>query len=122
MVKLNFPRELRLLTPEHFKYVFQQPFRASSPEITILARQNHLEHPRLGLTVAKKHLKRAHDRNRIKRLCRESFRLSQHRLPSYDFVVVAKQGIGRLDNRTLWQILDKLWLRHIHLAQKFSSD
>ena len=122
MVKLNFPRELRLLTPEHFKYVFQQPFRASSPEITILARQNHLEHPRLGLTVAKKHLKRAHDRNRIKRLCRESFRLSQHRLPSYDFVIVAKQGIGRLDNRTLWQTLDKLWLRHIHLAQKFSSD
>ena len=118
MVKLNFPRELRLLTPEHFKYVFQQPFRASSPEITILSRQNHLEHPRLGLTVAKKHLKRAHDRNRIKRLCRESFRLSQHRLPSYDFVIVAKQGIGRLDNRTLWQILDKLWQRHIRLAQK----
>lgn len=54
MVKLNFPRELRLLTPEHFKYVFQQPFRASSPEITILARKNNLEHPRLGLTVAKK--------------------------------------------------------------------
>ena len=107
-----------MLTPEHFKYVFQQPFRASSPEITILARQNHLEYPRLGLTVAKKHLKCAHDRNRIKRLCRESFRLSQHRLPSYDFVIVAKQGIGRLDNRTLWQILDKLWQRHIRLAQK----
>ena len=107
-----------MLTPEHFKYVFQQPFHASSPEITILARQNHLEHPRLGLTVAKKHLKRAHDRNRIKRLCRESFRLSQRRLPSYDFVIVAKQGIGRLDNRTLWQILDKLWQRHIRLAQK----
>lgn len=122
MVKLNFPRELRLLTPEHFKYVFQQPFRASLPEITILARKNNLEHPRLGLTVAKKHLKRANARNRIKRLCRESFRLSQHRLPSYDFVIVAKQGIGRLDNRTLWQTLDKLWLRHIHLAQKFSSD
>ena len=118
MVKLNFPRELRLLTPEHFKYVFQQPFRASSPEITILARQNRLEHPRLGLTVAKKYLKRAHDRNRIKRLCRESFRLSQHRLPSYDFVIVAKQGISCLDNRTLWQILDKLWQRHIRLAQK----
>ncbi|SSZ30021.1 Ribonuclease P protein component [Aggregatibacter aphrophilus] len=106
-----------MLTPEHFKYVFQQPFRASSPEITILARKNNLEHPRLGLTVAKKHLKRANARNRIKRLCRESFRLSQHSLPSYDFVIVAKQGIGRLDNRTLWQTLDKLWLRHIHLAQ-----
>lgn len=118
MVKLNFPRELRLLTPEYFKYVFQQPSRASSPEITILARKNHLEHPRLGLTVAKKHLKRAHDRNRIKRLVRESFRLSQHRLPACDFVFVAKGGIGKLDNSSFVQILEKLWQRHIRLVQK----
>ncbi|WP_386692313.1 MULTISPECIES: ribonuclease P protein component [unclassified Lonepinella] len=122
MVKLNFSRELRLLTPEHFKYVFQEPLRSSAPEITILARKNNLTHPRLGLTVAKKHLKRAHDRNRIKRLCRESFRLLQHSLPNYDFVIVAKAGIGKLDNPTLTQTLDKLWQRHIRLAKKFSSN
>ncbi|MCK3658310.1 ribonuclease P protein component [Pasteurellaceae bacterium Pebbles2] len=109
-----------MLTPSHFKYVFQEPLRASTPEITILARKNTLEHPRLGLTVAKKHLKRAHDRNRIKRLCRESFRLLQHELPAYDFVIVAKAGIGKLDNPTLLQILDKLWQRHIRLAKKSS--
>lgn len=118
MVKLNFSRELRLLTPIQFKNVFEQPFRASTPEIKILARKNNLEHPRLGLTVAKKHLKRAHERNRIKRLVRESFRLSQHRLPAYDFVFVAKNGIGKLDNSAFAQILEKLWQRHIRLAQK----
>ncbi|PJG83925.1 ribonuclease P protein component [Caviibacterium pharyngocola] len=121
MIKLNFSRELRLLTPVQFKFVFQQPLRASSPELTILARPNNLTHSRLGLTVAKKHLKRAHDRNRIKRVCRESFRLTQHRLPHCDFVIVAKQGIGKLDNRTLFTTLDKLWHRHIRLAQKSSS-
>ncbi|XHN44008.1 Ribonuclease P protein component [Lonepinella sp. MS14434] len=110
------------MTPEHFKYVFQEPLRSSAPEITILARKNNLTHPRLGLTVAKKHLKRAHDRNRIKRLCRESFRLLQHSLPNYDFVIVAKAGIGKLDNPTLTQTLDKLWQRHIRLAKKFSSN
>ncbi len=118
MITLNFSRELRLLTPSQFKYVFQDPLRASSPEITILARQNDLEHPRLGLTVAKKHLKRAHDRNRIKRVCRESFRTLQHQLPAYDFIIVAKAGIGKLDNRTLFATLDKLWKRHLRLTQK----
>lgn len=51
---LAFPRELRLLTPRHFDYVFQQPQRASSPEITILGRLNELGYPRIGLTIAKK--------------------------------------------------------------------
>ncbi|KGQ70771.1 ribonuclease P [Chelonobacter oris] len=117
MIKHKFLRESRLLTPEQFKFVFQQPVRASRPEITILARANQLAIPRLGLTVAKKHLKRAHERNRIKRLCREYFRLHQHDLPAMDFVVVAKKGIGELDNRTLTDILGKLWHRHRRLAQ-----
>lgn len=109
-----------MLTPSQFKYVFQDPLRASTPEITILARPNYQSHCRLGLTVAKKHLKRACDRNRIKRICRESFRLSQHQLPAYDFIIVAKKGVNALDNRTLFQYLDKLWQRHIRLARKSS--
>lgn len=101
-----------MLTPTHFTFVFQQPQRAGTPQITILGRLNQLGHPRIGLTVAKKHVKRAHERNRIKRLTRESFRLRQHELPAMDFVVVAKKGIADLDNRALTEALDKLWRRH----------
>lgn len=107
------------MIPEQFKFVFQQPIRASRPEMTILARANQLDFPRLGLTIAKKYVKRAHERNRIKRLCREYFRLHQQDLPAMDFVVVAKKGIGELNNQTLTEILDKLWQRHRRLAQKF---
>ncbi|NYY77659.1 ribonuclease P protein component [Escherichia coli] len=46
--------ELRLLTPSQFTFVFQQPQRAGTPQITILGRLNSLGHPRIGLTVAKK--------------------------------------------------------------------
>ncbi|AAP95662.1 ribonuclease P protein component [[Haemophilus] ducreyi] len=121
MNKLTFSRELRLLAPIQFKAVFEQPYRASTAELTILARQNCVNTPRLGLTVAKKHLKRAHDRNRIKRIVRESFRLKQHQLPNFDFVFVAKHGIGKLDNATLFATIDKLWTRHIRLSQQAQS-
>ena len=105
-----------MLTPSHFTFVFQQPLRAGTPQITILGRQNSLGHPRIGLTVAKKHVKRAHERNRIKRLTRESFRLNQHALPSMDFVVLVKKGVADLDNRALTEALEKLWRRHCRQA------
>ncbi|MDX7991745.1 ribonuclease P protein component [Xenorhabdus sp. Reich] len=117
MVKLAFPRELRLLTPEHFTYVFQQPQRASTAEITVLGRLNELGHPRIGLTVAKKNVKRAHERNRIKRLARESFRLNQHKLPSMDFVILVRKGVSELDNRELTEAFGKLWRRHSRLVR-----
>ncbi|MBP4133053.1 ribonuclease P protein component [Gallibacterium anatis] len=121
MSKLGFSRELRLLTPSQFNFVFQQPFRASLPEISIIARPNTLQHPRLGLTVAKKYVKRANQRNRIKRICRESFRLQQHLLPDYDFIIIAKKGIGDIDNALLFKMLDKLWQRHLRFSKKSSS-
>ena len=121
MSKLGFSRELRLLTPSQFNFVFQQPFRASLPEISIIARPNSLQHPRLGLTVAKKYVKRANQRNRIKRICRESFRLQQHLLPNYDFIIIARKGISDIDNMLLFKILDKLWQRHLRFSKKSSS-
>lgn len=121
MSKLGFSRELRLLTPSQFNFVFQQPFRASLPEISIIARPNTLQHPRLGLTVAKKYVKRANQRNRIKRICRESFRLQQHLLPGYDFIIIARKGIGDIDNALLFKMLDKLWQRHLRFSKKSSS-
>ena len=117
MVKLAFPRELRLLTPSQFTFVFQQPQRAGTPQITILGRLNSLGHPRIGLTVAKKNVRRAHERNRIRRLARESFRLRRHELPAKCFVVVAKKRVADLDNRALSEALEKLWRRHCRLAR-----
>lgn len=105
----TFSRELRLLTPEHFKRVFAEPVRAASPQITLLACPNSLEHPRLGLAVPKKALKRAVWRNRVKRVVRESFRLNQANLPAIDIVVIAKGGVKEMDNEELFKLLEKLW-------------
>ncbi|WP_392566040.1 ribonuclease P protein component [Utexia brackfieldae] len=111
MIKLTFPRELRLLTPASFSYIFQDPFRSGSPFVTILARQNQLGFPRLGFAIAKKQLKRAHERNRIKRVVREYFRLHQTELPTMDYVVMARTAVMDLDNKQIIAQLDKLWHR-----------
>jgi ribonuclease P protein component len=71
---------------------------SNSPESDqISATAEHLETTpaRLGLVVAKKHLKRAVDRNRFKRLVRESFRSHQEQLAGLDVVVLARNGAIR---------------------------
>jgi len=109
-VKSNtFPRELRLVTPSQFSRVFDHPVKAVSDHITLLAKFNDLENPRLGLTIAKKKEKTAVGRNRIKRIIRDSFRLNQHNLPNIDIVVIARNQIGEADNKHLHKQLNKLW-------------
>ena len=55
------------------------------------------EWSRLGLVVSRK-VGKAHDRNRVKRLVREYFRLRRHSLSrAVDVVVVAKPGAPVLE-------------------------
>lgn len=107
----SYPRESRLLTPRHFSTVFEKAIPAVTPTITLLARHNELGHPRLGVTIPKKKVKLAVNRNRIKRCIRESFRLTAHKLPNIDIIVIGKHGINDLDNTELFIHLEKLWRR-----------
>ena len=105
----SFSRELRLLTPSHFENVFNKAIPSVSPQLTLLARHNALDHPRLGITLSKKRVKKACQRNRIKRLIRESFRQNQRTLPNTDIVVVGKSGLDKMSNQQITQLLGKLW-------------
>lgn len=106
----GFAKPLRLLNAADYRAVFSgTQVRAAHPNLLILAIRNDLGHPRLGLVVAKKHVRNATDRNRIKRIARETFRLRQHALPAVDAVVIARPGIGELDRAALAKLLDKQW-------------
>ena len=112
MVSRDFGRDKRLLTPRQFKAVFDSPSgKAPGRNVLLLARDNQLDHPRLGLVIGKKSVKLAVERNRIKRQIRESFRLNQDNLTGWDIVVVARKGLGDLENAELAQQFGKLWKR-----------
>lgn len=65
--------------------------------MTAFVRRNQLGHHRLGITASKRVARLAVDRNRMKRLLREMFRLSETTLLSleshYDWVFNAKRSL-----------------------------
>lgn len=116
----RFPRELRLLKAGQFKAVFSNStYKVSDRDFLVLARRNELDAGRLGLVIGKKHLPKAVQRNRIKRLLRTSFRLHQDLLTGLDIVILARSNMKSLDNRELLENVQKLWT---DLARKASSN
>ncbi|MFM9270340.1 ribonuclease P protein component [Halomonas elongata] len=118
----GFPRRLRLLTAEDYRRVFDTAaFKLHGKGLMALASPNDLGHPRLGLIFSKKNVRRAVDRNRLKRITRESIRLRQHRLPAVDIVLLARRGVQELDNEVVHRQLHGMWRRLEREAQKTSG-
>ena len=105
----TFPHTARLSQPDHYRRVFDSPkYKVSSGAFLLLAAPGATQSSRLGIVVAKKNIRRAVRRNRIKRLVREQFR--DHPFDdTVDLVVLARSGADQLDNPGLWQELDRLW-------------
>lgn len=112
-LKQGFSKEYRLLKPAHFEHVFNEAVPSVSPQLTILARKSDSNNPRLGITIPKKRVKKACDRNRVKRIIRESFRVKKQQLPEIDIVVIGKSGLSELNNSEISNLLEKLWKKLI---------
>lgn len=108
--RYTFGRDLRLLTALQYKAVFDHvDIKVACPQLLLLARHNDTGHPRLGLVIARKHLKLASSRNRVKRQIRESFRRHRYTLPAMDIIVMSRPGTGREPD--LATLLVKQWQR-----------
>lgn len=105
----GFSRSARLLSPADFKRVFSRACKVGGRYLTVLARPNDLGHPRLGLAISRKHVKRAVGRNRIKRQIRESFRYHQDIIGGFDVVVLGKPGVDRLERHELRTVINACW-------------
>jgi ribonuclease P protein component len=98
----------RLKRPEEYKKVFASKRRSSDKFLLFLATSNGLNRSRLGLAVPKKHIHSAVERNRLKRIIRESFRLKQDLLNGNDIVVVVRNKLD-VNKKGIESILSKHW-------------
>lgn len=115
----TFSKSRRLLNAADYSAVFDKnQAKVSTKEILCLSKKNSLETPRLGLVIAKKNVKLAVQRNRIKRIIRESFRKHQQQLPDADIIILARRGLGDKTNTELHQEFENIWRR---LNKKFKQ-
>ena len=106
----GFPDTLRLTQSAEYKAVFDQTeYKVSAGSLLLLARCNSLGQSRIGLIVSKKVINLAVQRNRVKRLLRESFRLHHRKIPGLDIVILGRQGLGKRDNKNIFDTTAIFW-------------
>jgi len=106
----GLPKQARLLNKADYNAVFTKSVKVSDSLFLILIHKTSNPYSRLGLVISKKVDKRAVQRNRIKRISRESFRNTTF-TTSCDFVVLARPKITRLANKEIFNSINKLWSR-----------
>ncbi|CAA0110768.1 ribonuclease P protein component [Zhongshania aliphaticivorans] len=115
----HFDKSLRLLNASEYQAVFDESrLKVSTAELLFLARINKLGRARLGLVIAKKNVRLSVQRNRVKRVIRETFRLNNHKLQGIDIIVLARRGLGDIDNKQLHEICNQLWYQLEKRAEK----
>lgn len=105
----KFPRSARLLTPAQYSNVFSSPKKFYLKGLLALCCVNNEGNNRLGLAIAKKNLPKAVDRNRVKRLVRDTFRKQSCKDKGIDVVVLSRNPIVNMDNTQILKQLDILW-------------
>lgn len=110
-----FGKEERIRKRRDYTRIYEQGTRIYSRRFIIIVCPNPQGIRRLGTTVSKK-AGNAVQRNRIKRLLREFFRLNKSRLPaSQDIVIIAKKGILPLGYEELCRELESRLIQRVNV-------
>jgi ribonuclease P protein component len=126
LLSFGLPKEERLLKRADFLRVYEHGTRFEGRFMTVFILPAKLDINRVGITATKKAIGKAHDRNRAKRLLRESFRLSRVELaaiePKFDWVLNARRSILRVKLEKplaeFKQIVGNIATEHTEITEK----
>jgi len=102
-------RPVPLRGEKQFQHVFRHGRRARSQALRAIACANGLGRPRLGMIIARRRIGRAVDRNRLKRIIRESVARHENLLRGMDLVITPEPDAAKRDNAALRAELASLW-------------
>lgn len=111
MGAFRFPRAARLLKPGDFARLRQASRRVGSRYFSAEYRSTEDTAARLGLAVSRRVSKLAVQRNRLKRLVRESFRRNRAALAAVDVLVISRSAAVKAPGPELLADLELLWSR-----------
>ena len=104
----SLTKQSKLIKTDDFSSVFNFRKRIASKFLVMRFKPNKLDFPRLGLIVAKKTAKLAVNRNYMRRVLRELFRLSQHEIAALDLVIQVQKNFEKPDFSVIKKEFDGL--------------
>ena len=111
VVDLGFRGEHRLRKTDEFSSVFAFRKALRGKYFELFCKPNAAPSARLGIVIGKKFVRSAVNRNLIRRIVRESFRLSREGLPKRDIVVRVAVRLDMPNRRALRSEIDELFAR-----------
>ena len=114
----SFKKRNRLLNKTAFSSVLSAQKKRFCGTFILYTHENSYDHPRMGIIISKKQVRLASDRNRIRRMVKETFRENIASLPNIDIVLIGLHPMQHLTGIEILRCIEKQWhyFRQISVA------